>query len=70
MRRLTLALATCGTDLRGEVTEDGQEVWVDVSVAEERPNCTLPPTVRLRSRLGDRRVFDGSSGEEVAVRRG
>lgn len=69
-RTLTVAVNTCNATPRAAVTETDQVV--SISVRSDRPpfgsdDCADSIDIELEEPLGERRVVDGTSGDELAV---
>jgi hypothetical protein len=70
-RTVEAVFDSCGEDLQVEVSEGADEVAIYATVAAEVPQlCALGQTLTLEAPLGDRRVIDGTNGDEVTVEPG
>lgn len=67
---LSVGVSSCNKQPTPEVTDEEQVVTVTAYAARRDPSgddCLDGVTVRLKESLGDRRVADGSSGDDVTV---
>ena len=57
----------CGSDVSTTVEETGADVIMTVRMRFEAGDCATGEVVQLLEPLDDRRLIDGSTGEEVEV---
>lgn len=69
-RTLTVSVNTCNANPRAAVVEGEQQITITVE-ADRQPlgldDCADSIAIELEEPLGDRRVIDGTSGQELPV---